>query len=160
MLLASVLLVVGHFQERAHRFQMAEKGVRAEYDYIAPAQIWLMAIDSPPGLIVLPFVALKTKLRFVPQLAFVLAVGFFWFWIGSLIDHRLGRAPTPAFAGTGGGPWLVGLVALVGCLTLFGIGVHGLFTGAWPVLIDVSNVLWGLVLGFYFASGLGRRREA
>jgi hypothetical protein len=40
---------------------------------------------------------------------------------------------------------------LVGCVTLFGIGVHGFFSRAWPIIIDVSNVLWALILGFYFA---------
>jgi hypothetical protein len=109
VLLALALLIVAHFQERTHRIEMAEKGVRIEYDYIAPAQIWLMAIDSPPELLSLPFVALTTKLRFVPQLAFILAVGFFWYWIGSLLDHRIGRASTPASVGTGGGPWWIQL---------------------------------------------------
>jgi hypothetical protein len=166
VLLALGLLIVDHFQEREHRLEMEQQRgktgseLRTEWDYMPRARIWLLTIDSPPSLLALPFIALLAKFRLAPQLAFLLAVGFFWYWIGSLLDHRLGRNPTPASVGTGGGPWWIQLVGLVGCVTLLGIGVHGLFTGASPTVIDLSNVLWALILGFYFASRLRVRGAA
>lgn len=153
MLLALALLVVGHFQERAHRTEMVAKGVILEYDYFAPAHIWLSVIDGPPILVLLPLVALASKLRFVQQLAFVLAVGLFWYWIGSLLDRHSPRTRTGS-AEIWSAQWWVHLAGLLGCLTLFEIGVHSLVAGGWPMIIDLANMVWALILGFYFVGQL------
>src|ERR1700736_2986169 len=90
-LLALGLLIVGHFQERAHRAEL-ERQVRpgwelkAEWDYMPRARIWLLTINSPPSLLSAPFVKLVAKFKFAPQLVFLSAVGFFWYWIGSMLD--------------------------------------------------------------------------
>ena len=53
VVLALVLLVAGHFEERAHRTEMQQQvrpgwESKSEWDYIPRARIWLMTIDSPP----------------------------------------------------------------------------------------------------------------
>jgi len=60
VLLVLGLLIVGHFQERAHRIEMEQQRVRTgwelrtEWDYMPRARIWLLTIDSPPSLLSLP----------------------------------------------------------------------------------------------------------
>src|SRR5438445_10785114 len=90
VVLALGLLIVRHFQERDHRIEMEQQRVntgwelRTEWDYMPRARIWLLTINSPPSLLSLPVVALVAKFRLAAQLAFLLAVGVFGFWIGSL----------------------------------------------------------------------------
>src|SRR6267154_5051167 len=101
VLLALGLLIVGHFQERNHQIEMEQQRVktgwelRTEWDYMPRARIWLLTINSPPSLLSPPFVALAAKLRLAPQLPFLLAVGFFLYWIGSLLDRREPLASIP-----------------------------------------------------------------
>jgi hypothetical protein len=157
VLLALGLLIVGHFEERAHRIEREQQvrlgwELRTEWDYMPRARIWLLTIDSPPSLLALPFIALVAKFRLPSQLAFLLAVGFFWYWIGSLLDKRANTASMPTSERAR--PRWIQAVGLLACVTLLGIGVHGLFTGGLPIIIHLSDVLWSLVLGFYFVRQL------
>lgn len=163
VVLALGLLIVGHFQERA-QIEMERQvrtgwELRTEWDYMPRARIWLPTIDSPPSLLSLPLIALVARFRLASQLAFLLAVGFFWYWIGSLLDKRANLASMPASVRAGGGPRWIQVVGLLGCVTLLGIGVHGLFTGGLPIIIHLSDVLWSFMLGFYFTKQLTRRRS-
>jgi len=165
VVLALGLLIVGHFQERDHRIEMEQQRVktgwelRTEWDYMPRARIWLLTINSPPSLLSLPVVALVAKFRLAAQLAFLLAVGFFWYWIGSLLDKPENLTSMPPSVEAGGGPRWIQVVGLLGCVTLLGIGVHGLFTGGLPIIIHLSDVLWSFILGFYFTKQLTRRRS-
>jgi hypothetical protein len=164
VLLALGLLIVGHIQQRAHRAEL-ERNVRpgwelrTELDYIPRAKIWLLTINSPPSLLSMPFVALVAKFKFAPQFVFLLAVALFWYWIGSMLDKRAKPAPVPASVRARRGvPWIQAS-GLLCCVVLFGIGVLGFFSGV-PVIICLSDVLWSLILGFYFAKELTRQRAA
>jgi hypothetical protein len=165
VLLAVGLLIVGHFQERAHRIEM-EQGVRTgwelrtEWDYMPRARIWLLAIDSPPSLLSLPFIALVAKFRLASQLVFLLAVGFFWYWIGNLLEKRANLALIPAPVKVGEGSRWIQVVGLLGCVTLLGIGVRGFFTGGLPIIIHLSDIMWSFILGFYFTKQLTNGRSA
>jgi hypothetical protein len=165
VLIALGLLIAGHFQERAHRTDMQQKvragwELKTEWDYMPRARIWLLTINSPPSLLSAPLIALVAKFRLASQLVFLLAVGFFWYWIGSLLDKRTTRTSMPASPGAGGGPRWVSVLALLGCLILLGIGVQGFLTGGLPVIIHLSDVLWSFILGFYFTKQLTRGRSA
>ena len=159
------LLIVGHLQERAHHAELernVEPGwqLMGELDYIPGAKIWLLTINSPPSLLSMPFVALVAKFKFAPQFVFLLAVGLFWYWIGSVLDKRAKPASVSASVRAGrGAPWMQ-VAGLLCCVILFGIGVVGFFTGGMPVIVRLSDVLWSLVLGFYFAKELARQRAA
>jgi hypothetical protein len=158
VLLALGLLIVGHIQEQAHRAELEQKvrsgwELKMEWDYLPGAKIWLLTIDSPPSLLSVPFVASVAKLRFAPQFVFLLAVALFWYWIGSRLDKR----PRPLRAG--GVPWSQ-VVGLICCTILLGVGVRGFFTGGLPVIVHFSEVLWSLILAFYFAKELTRQRVA
>lgn len=165
VLLALGLLIVGHFQEAAHRAEL-ERQVRpgyelkAEWDYIPRAKIWLLTINSPPSLLSAPFVKLVARFEFASELVFLLTVGFFWYWIGSVLDKRTKPGPVPASVRARGGyPWIE-VAGLLCCVILLGIGVRGVLTGGLPVIINFSDVLWSLILGFYFAKQLTRKRAA
>ncbi len=165
VLLALGLLIVSHFEEAAHRAELQRQvspgwELRGEVDYIPRAKIWLLTINSPPSLLSMPFVALVAKFKFAPQFVFLLAVALFWYWIGSAFDKRTKPAPVPASVrAMRGAPW-VQVAGLISCAILFGIGVRGFFTGGLPVIIDLSDVLWSLILGSYFAKELTRQRAA
>lgn len=165
VLLALGLLIVGHFEERAHRAEL-ERQVRpgyelkAEWDYIPRAKIWLLTINNPPSLLSAPFVKLVARFKFAPQLVFLLAVGSFWYWIGSVLDKRAKPASVPASVKAWRGSLVIQGVGLFGCVILLGIGVRGLLTGGLPVIINLSDVLWSLILGFYLAKQLTRKRAA
>ncbi len=163
VLLALGLLIVGHFEARAHRIEMEQLvrpgwELRAEWDYMPRARIWLLTIDSPPSLLALPFIASVARFRLASQLVFLLAVGFFWYWIGSLLDKRATVASMPGSERAG--PRWIQVVGLLGCATLLGIGVHGFVTGGLPIIIHLSDVLWSVILGFYFTKQLIRGRLA
>lgn len=165
VLLALGLLIVGHSQERAHRAELQRQvrpgwEFRTEWDYMPRARIWLLAINSPPSLLSIPFVALVAKFKFAPQFVFLLAVALFWYWIGSMLDKRAkpGWVPTPSVRTSGGSPWIE-VAGLLCCVILFGIGVRGFFAGGLPVIIHVSDALWALILGTYFLTKLKRRVE-
>ena len=131
----------------------------AEWDYMPRARILLLTIDSPPSLLSLPFILLIAKLRLASQFVFLLAVGLFWYWIGSLLDKRTNIVSMPAPKKASEGSRWVQLLGLLGCVTLLGIGVHGFFTGGLPIIIHLSDVLWSLILGFYFTKRLTRGRS-
>lgn len=165
VLLALGLLIVGHFQEAAHRAELQRQlrpgwELRGEYDYMPRAEIWLLTINSPPSFLCKPFVALVARFEFAPQFVFLLAVGFFWYWIGSVLDKRTKPAPVPAsMRARRWVPWIQASGMLC-CVVLFGIGVLGFFAGGLPVIINLSDVLWSLILGFYLAKQLTRKRAA
>jgi hypothetical protein len=101
VLLALGLLIAGHFQEGAHRAELQRRArpgweLRAEWDYIPRARIWLLTINSPPSLLAMPLVALVAKFKFARQFVFLLAVALFWYWIGSILDKRAKPASVPA----------------------------------------------------------------
>jgi hypothetical protein len=158
VLLALGLLIVGHFQEAAHQAELQQGWeLRGESDYIPRARIWVFAINSPPSLLSMPFVALVAKFKFAPQFVFLLAVALFWHWIGSVLDKRTKPAPVPASVRARRGvPWIQAF-GLLCCVVLFGIGLLGFFAGGLPVIIRLSDVLWALILGFYFVTQLRRR---
>jgi hypothetical protein len=165
VLLALGLLIVGHIQERAHRAELERKArpgweLRTEWDYMPGARIWLLTINSPPSLLSMPFVASVAKFKFAPQFVFLLAVALFWYWIGSMLDKRVKRASVPASVRARRGVPSIQVAGLLCCAILFGIGVRGFFTGGLPVIIHISDVLWSLVLGLYFAKELTRQRTA
>ena len=164
VLLALGLLIVGHFEEAAHRVELQRQvrpgwELRGEFDYIPRAKIWLLTINSPPSLLSMPFAALVAKFKFAPQFVFLVAVALFWYWIGSALDKRTKLAPVPASVRARRGvPWLQAS-GLLCCVVLFGIGVLS-FSGGVPVIICLSDMLWSLILGFYFAKQLTRKRAA
>jgi len=163
VLLALGLLIVGHLQERAHHTELerrVEPGWQliGELDYIPRAKIWLLTINSPPSLLSMPFIALVAKLKFAPQFVFLLAVTVFWYWIGSMLDKRAKPARVPASVRARRGALWMQVAGLLCCVILFGFGVVGFFTGGMPVIVRLSDVLWSLVLGFYFAKKLTRQR--
>ena len=165
VLLALGLLIVGHFQEAAHRAELQKQlrpgwELRGEFDYIPRAKIWLLTINSPPSLLSMPFVALVARFKFAPQFVFLSAVGFFWYWIGSVLEKRAKPASVPASVRARGGPRWIEVAGLLCCVILFGIGVVGFFAGGLPVIINLSDVLWSLILGFYLAKQLTRKRAA
>ena len=158
VLLASGLLVVGHIQERTHRASLERNArpweLKAEWDYMPSARICLLTINSPPSLVSMPFVALVAKFKFAPRFVFLLTVALFWYWIGSMLDKR--AKPVGPVKGA---RW-IRVAGLFCCVILFGIGVRGFFTGGLPAIIEVSDVLWSLILGFHFAKELTQQREA
>jgi hypothetical protein len=165
VLLALRLLIVGHFQEAAHRAELQRQvspgwELRGELDYIPRAKIWLLTINSPPSLLSMPFVELVAKFKFAPQFVFLLAVALFWYWIGSALDKRTKPVPVPASVRVRGGSRWIEVAGLLFCVVLFGFGVLGFFAGGVPVIIRLSDVLWSLVLGSYFAKELTRQRAA
>lgn len=165
VVLALDLLIVGHLQERAHHAELERKvspgwQLRTESDYIPRAKIWLLTINSPPSLLSMPFVALVAKFKFAPQFVFLLAVALFWYWTGSVLDKRAKPAPVPASVRARRGALWMQVAGLLCCVILFGIGVWGFFAGGLPVIIRLSDVLWSLILGFYFAKELTRQRAA
>ncbi len=165
VLLALRLLIVGHFQEAAHRAELQRQvrpgwELRGELDYIPRAKIWLLTINSPPSLLSMPFAALVAKFKFAPQFVFLLAVALFWYWIGSALDKRTKPVPVPASVRARGGSRWIEVAGLLFCVVLFGFGVLGFFAGGVPVIIRLSDVLWSLVLGNYFLTKLRRRRLA
>ena len=165
VLLALGLLIVGHFQEAAHRAELQRQvrpgwELRGELDYIPRAKIWLLTINSPPSLLSMPFVALVAKFKFAPQFVFLLAVALFWYLIGSAFDKLTKPASVPASVrARGGSPWIE-VAGLLCCVVLFGIGVLGFFAGGVPVIIRLSDVLWPLILGNYLLTKLRRSRLA
>ena len=165
VLLALGLLIVGHFEEAAHRAELQRQvrpgwELRGELDYIPRAKIWLLTINSPPSLLSMPFAALVAKFKFAPQFVFLLAVALFWYWIGSALDKRTKPAPLPASVRARGGSCWIEVAGLLCCVILFGFGVLGFFAGGLPVIIRLSDVLWPLILGFYLAKQLARKRAA
>ena len=163
VLLALGLLIVGHSQERAHQVELERKvrpgwELKTEWDYMPGAMIWLLTINSPPSLLSMPFVALVAKFKFAPQFVFLLAVALFWYWIGSMLDKRAKPATVSALVrARRGTPWIQ-VAGLLCCVILFGIGVRGFLTGG-LVMIDLSDMLWALILGFYFLTTLRKRRS-
>lgn len=165
VLLALGLLIVGHFQEAAHRAELQRQvspgwELRGELDYMPPAKIWLLTINSPPSLLSMPFVALVAKFKFAPQSVFLLAVALFWYWIGSALDKRTKPVPAPASVRARGGSRWIEVAGLLCCAALFGFGVLGFFAGGVPVIIRLSDLVWALILGIYFLTKLRRSRLA
>jgi hypothetical protein len=146
LIVAIGLLTTGHFQSERHRAAMRQNGVVAEYDYIAPTQVCLTVIDAPAFVLSLPFDLLLKKSRFASQAVFIVVVAAFWYWIGSRLDKRRGNLAPPLKSRI---PWLEGIGMVIGIVLLV-MAADGFRRGAWPRIIDLSFVLWALVLATLF----------
>lgn len=159
-LLAVGLLALGNFQMKQNLTEIREKGIAAEYDYIAPAQVWLMVIDAPAFVLSLPFTVLPMKSRFAAQTGFVVAVILLWYWIGRQIDERTGHLATPHSGMSERRVLRLEGFGLIVGLVLVSIAADNFVRGPWPRIIGISFALWALVLGFFFIGRLrisGRR---
>ena len=145
ILLAIILMMVGKVQQQSHHTEMAAKGVAQEYDYVAPAYVCLFVIDGPPALVLLPFVRFEVGMKLAQQFGFVLVIGIFWYWIGSLVGS------SSAGDKFGGARRWARVAGFLGSVLLFGVGTHGLVSGSPLMIIDLAEIAWALMLGAYFA---------
>jgi hypothetical protein len=165
VLLAAALLIASHFEKQAHQIEQQRRvttgwELRVEWDYIPRAEVLLLTLNSPPSLLSAPFRVQIGKFKLAFQLAFLLAVGLFWYWIGGLLDKRARQYPMASSSGAQGGRRWTRVFGLLGSLTLLGIGVQGLLTGGLPLIIHLGDILWAFILGVYFVKELTRGRAA
>ncbi len=149
VIVAVGLLTAGHFQSEQHLAAMRQKGVVAEYDYIAPAQLWVTVIDAPAFVLSLPFYVLPRNSRVVSQAVFIVAVAAFWYSFGTILDKRRHNLSSGAAGSQPGIPWLEGIGMVIGIVLVL-MAADGFLRGGWPRIIDLSFVLWALVLATLF----------
>lgn len=153
----SLVLLMDH-DYNSHRNDMAIRGIVADYDYLPPALIWLIVINAPAFVVVLPLGMILAKWRITSQIASIVCIALFWYLLGREIDNRsIFRQQLAARRDQHSGIWLY-VAGLLGGALLASFSIYGYLDGAWPKIIDSGALVWAVCISGYSVSQIRRFR--
>lgn len=147
---AAVLLVSGNLLRKN------EAGLVDMVDYVPTTELLAHAINFPARVVSAPF-GYATSDKLASTAIYLVAIGFFWFWMGWEIDRGF-RVPPPR-GSAGFGFHMVLLVAAAATSVLLAAASLLVILPRFPIN-GIAGMLWSTFFFFLFGSRLRTRCKA